>query len=74
MDGEEAKNSIIQIKAIKFLNVSKLGNNDSLKAGYYHLKFESFGLSLVDCFVLAAAEKTKNIHNRLPSKKSRKEN
>jgi hypothetical protein len=59
MNKEAAKNRIIQIKAINSLKVTELDDNDSFKAGYYRSKLKDFKLSLVDCFVLAIADKNK---------------
>jgi predicted nucleic acid-binding protein len=54
---EGAKSYVMNVKMLESLNVISLDNNDSLRAGSYHLRFSN--LSLVDCFLLRVALKRK---------------
>ena len=41
------------------MNILNLNDNDSFKASLYRTRFSKFGLSLVDCFILATANRLK---------------
>lgn len=47
----------MKIKSLKSINIPVLDDNDSFRAGLYHIRFNN--LSFVDCFVLAIANKLK---------------
>lgn len=75
-DNEGAKNSIIeQVKSLRNVTILSLEDNDSFLAGLYRIKFRKFGLSLVDCFILAIAyrRKLKIYTTDEPLKKAAKE-
>lgn len=58
IDKKSAKNYIIeQVKSC--VTISGLDDNDSFLASLYRIKFRKFGLSLVDCFILAIAYRRK---------------
>ena len=57
MDKESAKELIMKIKSLKSLNIPVLDDNDSFRAGLYHIRFNN--LSFVDSFVLAIANRLK---------------
>ena len=57
MDKESAKEHIMKIKSLKSLNIPVLEDNDSFRAGLYHIRFNN--LSFVDSFVLAIANRLK---------------
>ena len=54
VDKESAKDLIMKIKSLESINIPVLDDNDSFRAGLYHIRFN---LSFVDCFVLAIANK-----------------
>ena len=75
-DNEGAKKSIIeQVKSLRNVTILSLEDNDSFLAGLYRIKFKKFGLSLVDCFILAIAyrRKLKIYTTDEPLKKAAKE-
>lgn len=56
MDKENAKDLIMKIKSLESINMPILDDNESFRAGLYHIRFN---LSFVDSFVLAIANKLK---------------
>lgn len=56
MDKENAKDIIMKIKSLESINIPVLDDNDSFRAGLYHIRFN---VSFVDSFVLAIANKLK---------------
>ena len=56
---EMSKNHIMQIKSLDSMSILNLNDNDSFKASLYRTRFSKFSLSLVDCFILAAANRLK---------------
>lgn len=74
IDKKSAKNYIIeQVKSC--VTISGLDDNDCFLASLYRIKFRKFGLSLVDCFILAIAyrRKLKIYTTDEPLKKAAKE-
>lgn len=57
---KEANESILRFKARKGISIMDIDNNTAILAGYYRIRFKKFGLSLVDCFLLALGYKNKN--------------
>ena len=56
---EMSKNHIMRIKSLDSMNILDLNDNDSFKASLYRTRFSKFSLSLVDCFILATANRPK---------------
>jgi predicted nucleic acid-binding protein len=56
---EMSKNHIMRIKSLDSRNILNLNDNDSFKASLYRTRFSKFSLSLVDCFILATANRLK---------------
>ena len=56
---EMSKNYIMKIKSLDSMNILNLDDNDSFKASLYRTRFRKFSLSLVDCFILATANRLK---------------
>ena len=56
---EMSKNHIMRIKSLDSMNILDLNDNDSFKASLYRTRFSKFSLSLVDCFILAVANRLK---------------
>lgn len=56
---EMSKNYIMKIKSLDSMNILNLNDNDSFKASLYRTRFSIFSLSLVDCFILATANRLK---------------
>jgi len=56
---EMSMNYIMNIKSLDSMNILNLGDNDSFKASLYRTRFNKFSLSLVDCFILATANRLK---------------
>jgi predicted nucleic acid-binding protein len=56
---EMSKNHIMRIKSLDSMNILNLNDNDSFKASLYRTRFSKFSLSLVDCFILATANRLK---------------
>jgi len=56
---EMSKNHIMRIKSLDSMNILNLNDNDSFKASLYRTSFSKFSLSLVDCFILATANRLK---------------
>ncbi|KAF5414319.1 MAG: hypothetical protein C5S48_08900 [Candidatus Methanogaster sp.] len=54
-----SKNHIMRIKSLDSMNILNLNDNDSFKASIYRTRFSKFSLSLVDCFILATANRLK---------------
>ena len=59
MNKEMSKNYIMKIKSLDSMNILDLDDNDSFKASLYRTRFRIFSLSLVDCFILATANRLK---------------
>ena len=59
LNKEMSKNHIMRIKSLDPMNILNLNDNDSFKASLYRTRFSKFGLSLVDCFILATANRLK---------------
>ena len=56
---ELSKNYIMKMKSLDSMNILNLDDNDSFKASLYRTRFRIFSLSLVDCFILATANRRK---------------
>jgi len=59
MNKERSKNYILEMKSLDSINILNLDDNDSFKASLYRTRFSIFSLSLVDCFILATANRRK---------------